>query len=72
MVNYPNYVTCPYNAMHRFPNNTVLGEHMLMCDSREQAHMFAEVIEPLRGNEELIHIDNIRKFNLEFEDWDKN
>lgn len=71
MVNYPSYVTCPYNAMHRCANNILLAEHMLVCESREKAHVFSEVIEPQRENEELVHIDNIRKFNLEFENWDK-
>lgn len=58
--------------MHRFPNTALLAEHMLLCESREKAHPFSELIEPQRENDELVHIDNIRKFNLEFEDWDNN
>lgn len=72
MVNYPNFVACPYNAMHRCANTELLTEHMLVCDCREKAHVFSEVIEPQRDCEELIHTDNIRKFNLELEDWDNN
>ncbi|KAJ8941471.1 hypothetical protein NQ318_015950 [Aromia moschata] len=29
MVNYPDYVTCPYNALHRFRNKDLLHEHMM-------------------------------------------
>lgn len=72
MVNYPNYVTCPYNALHRFANTQLLGEHMFECESRVKAHLFLEVNEPQRDHEDqLVHIDNIREFNLKFEDWDK-
>lgn len=57
--------------MHRYANTTLLGEHMLVCESREKAYVFLEVDEPERDNNELVHTDNIRKFNLQYEDWDK-
>ncbi|CAH1984198.1 unnamed protein product [Acanthoscelides obtectus] len=35
MVNYPEYKTCPYNALHRFRTKELLAEHMFQCDSKD-------------------------------------
>lgn len=66
MVNYPNFVACPYNALHRFPNKEVLAKHLLECDA-SKIQIYDDSKEPFSTD---IHIDNIRNFNLELENWD--
>uniref|UniRef100_A0A6P7GPX9 Gametocyte-specific factor 1 homolog n=1 Tax=Diabrotica virgifera virgifera TaxID=50390 RepID=A0A6P7GPX9_DIAVI len=73
MVNYPDFVTCPYNALHRFANKTLLGEHMIVCDSRDKKYVFQDFNDncPASNHQTDIHTPaNAREFNLEFEDWD--
>ncbi|KAG5863447.1 hypothetical protein JTB14_013695 [Gonioctena quinquepunctata] len=70
MVNYPNYVVCPYNALHRFRDRNLLVEHMLKCDSKDKTY-FDESNKEFK-HETCYHNDKIRNFNLEFEDWDEN
>ncbi|CAG9815798.1 unnamed protein product [Phaedon cochleariae] len=71
MVNYPNFVVCPYNALHRFRNKDLLADHMLQCDSRSKAYIMDEVNDDIK-QEVCYHIDKIRAFNLEHENWDED
>ncbi|XP_018568150.1 gametocyte-specific factor 1 homolog [Anoplophora glabripennis] len=70
MVNYPSYVICPYNALHRFKNKDLLCDHMLECESREKNILFYESSE-VKPLETCIHIQGIRDFNLAEENWDE-
>lgn len=71
MVNHPSFVTCPYNALHRFKNKDLLRDHMLECDSRERYSLFYESTD-VKPQETCFHIPDTRAFNLEEENWDKD
>ncbi|KAJ8965123.1 hypothetical protein NQ314_004348 [Rhamnusium bicolor] len=70
MVNYPGYVTCPYNALHRFRNKDLLCAHMLECNSKEKTHLFYELGDR-KIEQTCFHIENARAFNLKDENWDE-
>ncbi|XP_030758271.1 gametocyte-specific factor 1 homolog [Sitophilus oryzae] len=73
--NYPHWVLCPYNAMHRFPNKEVLIKHMVACASRDNAFKFKQDYDMSgRGNDWKdvpTHIDHGKEINFAEEDWDK-
>ncbi|CAG9859648.1 unnamed protein product [Phyllotreta striolata] len=68
MTNYPHFVTCPHNALHRFPDKEALAKHVAICDSQSKSFLFHEIEGSITTD---VHIENIEEFNLEFENWDK-
>lgn len=71
MVNYPGYVTCPYNALHRFKNKDILAKHMLSCDSKNKnIHEREYKWKDFTGDMVNVHWDKAREINLKEEDWD--
>lgn len=71
MVNYPFYVTCPYNALHRFRTKDLLRDHMLECESKEKCYLFYEPNDE-KSETACFHVENTRAFNLEEENWDED
>lgn len=72
-VNYPEHEVCPYNALHRFLNKDKFVEHLLSCPNKKLG-----IMEFLHKHEEggdlskpSTEIDNVRKINLQYENWDK-
>ncbi|KAJ8923347.1 hypothetical protein NQ315_001905 [Exocentrus adspersus] len=70
MVNYPSFVTCPYNALHRFKNKELLHDHMSECESKERNYLLYDNV--CKQDNAAFHIDNTREFNLRDENWDEN
>ncbi|KAK9883308.1 hypothetical protein WA026_001488 [Henosepilachna vigintioctopunctata] len=72
MVNYPEHVVCPYNALHRFKNKVLLMNHMLICPSKSTIGAILDWnLEKLIDNADTqYHLENTRNFNLAYEDWD--
>lgn len=71
MVNYPEHDTCPYNALHRFVDKEKYVEHIFRCPSKPVNLLLTS--RPHQGGDvrkQNIHIDNIRSFNLQDENWD--
>ncbi|KAL3274126.1 hypothetical protein HHI36_015540 [Cryptolaemus montrouzieri] len=73
MVNYPDHVVCPYNALHRLKNKDLLLEHMMICPSKTSigSLFYDPHLEKRIANAETpYHVDNVREFNLAYENWD--
>lgn len=75
MKNYPNWLTCPYNALHRYPNGELLTKHMINCPDKDSVYYLMESEYQLNknksGKEVPVHIEGTRQFNLSEENWDK-
>ncbi|CAG9769435.1 unnamed protein product [Ceutorhynchus assimilis] len=76
MKNYPQWVTCPYFAMHKFPNADVLGKHLGLCQYRE-IDIFSKItpkVEDLIDDKAELKnepsLDQIRAINFSEENWD--
>lgn len=74
MVNYPQYLVCPYNALHRLKNRDLLTKHMLECPSKILMHTVCTEMsykKLVKKSDVPYHVDNIRNFNLAEENWDE-
>lgn len=70
MVNYPHHKTCPYNARHRFLHEKDFVQHMSQCPNRNFAWVKPNY--PVHGDLRELKSEppNMRKWNLELENWD--
>ncbi|XP_044253615.1 gametocyte-specific factor 1 homolog [Tribolium madens] len=69
MKNYPDYVPCIYNAMHRFPNKEKMIEHIATCPSQKLA--ISDGNTPRRANTAAApnSLHEGRKFHTDEENW---
>ncbi|KAK9875683.1 hypothetical protein WA026_009479 [Henosepilachna vigintioctopunctata] len=75
MVNYPEYLSCPYNALHRFKNKTLLLRHKLNCPSKNEVKALLDWSTQQTTSDiniqSPVNVENTRNFNLAYEDWDE-
>lgn len=71
MKNYPNHVTCPYNALHRFLNKEDLLAHIFNCPSKMVVQPWRYVKMEKHGDltEQPFYMEN-RARDEEEEDWE--
>lgn len=70
MKNYPNHVTCPYNALHRFLNKEDLVPHILNCPNRALGKTWTSSKPTKHGDltDQPYHYENHSK--EDDEDWE--
>nr|XP_008196538.1 PREDICTED: gametocyte-specific factor 1 homolog [Tribolium castaneum] len=69
MKNYPDYVPCIYNAMHRFPTKEKMIEHIATCPSQRLA---ISENTPRTTNVAVAKnpLHESKKFHMDEENWD--